>query len=161
MKFTLVGMLFLLVGLQSSGQQSTETEMRPDEIIVRLLDWRNGKRVEHEVVSILLRDAKSPSNLLADKGEVAVEVGSAQPRDIRVMPNFFVDCRFKGDSREGRSMTYSVDEIASKGIVTANSCGQIRAAPTPGVLVLYVRSRSGEEEWKLSRAVSIQTTAVQ
>jgi hypothetical protein len=60
-------------------------------------------------------DAKSASNLLADKGELAVEVSSAQPREILVTPNLFVDCRFKGDSREGRSMGYSVDEIASKG----------------------------------------------
>jgi hypothetical protein len=66
--------------------------MRPDEIIVRLVDGRNGKRVEYEVASIWLGDAKSASNLLADKGEVAVEVDSAQPRDIRVTPNFFVDC---------------------------------------------------------------------
>jgi hypothetical protein len=51
-------------------------------------------------------DAKSASNLLADKGELAVEVSSAQPREIRVTPNLFVDCRFKGDSREGRSMGY-------------------------------------------------------
>jgi hypothetical protein len=81
MKLTPVGVLFLLVGLQSSGQQWTETEMRPDDNIVRLVDGRNGKLVEYEVASIWLGDAKSASNLLAGEGEVAVEVDGAQPRD--------------------------------------------------------------------------------
>ena len=58
-------------------------------------------------------------------------------------------------------MGYSVGEIASKGMVTENFCSQNRAAPSPGVLVLYARWRSGEKQLKLSLPPSIQTSAVQ
>lgn len=114
MSLKLVSLLFLLVGLQSFGQQSAETEMRPDEIIVRLVNGRNGKRVEQEVARIWQGDAKSASNLLADKGEVAAKFDRGEPRGLLVTPNFLVGCRFKGHSREGRLMRYSVDETVSK-----------------------------------------------
>jgi hypothetical protein len=150
MKSTLISILLCLVTApQITAQQSTEPGMRSEKIIVRILNAKDGKPVKHEMPNIWLGEGKSPSLPLANKGEVTVEIGSIRPREIRVMPNLFVDCRYKGDSSEGRLVRYSVDEIASKGVVAENQCGQAHVVPIPGVLVLYVRSRTRKEKREL------------
>ena len=150
MKSNFVGIvIFLLAGTPCFGQQSIQAGGHLDRITVRMLNGKNGKPIRHEVPNIWLSNAKYPSNPLAEKGEVTLEIDSTQPREIRVMPNYYVDCRFKGDTIEGLSLKYSVDEIVSKGIVGGNLCGQVHAAPAPGVLVLYVRPRTFWEKWKL------------
>jgi hypothetical protein len=119
------------------------------KIIVRLLNGKNGKPIKHEFPNIWLGDAKFPTSPQAEKGDVNLEIGAIQPREIRVMPNYYVDCRFGRDTLDGNLLKYSLDEIASKGVVAENRCGQVHTTPIPGVLVLYVRPMTLKEKLEL------------
>ena len=73
------------------------------------------------------------------KGEIDLDITKVQIREIRVNPNTRIDCR---DFAGGYRIKYSLDEIAFKGIVSENLCGNIKASAEPGVLILFVRPRT-------------------
>jgi hypothetical protein len=74
------------------------------------------------------------------KGQIALDVGSAQPRELAIGPDYVFDCRATRDSNLVLAHAkYSLDEIIAKGIVGDNLCGTATASPTPGALILFVR----------------------
>jgi hypothetical protein len=131
-------------------------QIRPPEagrktIIVRMLNGVNEKPASNEYPYVWMGAAKRHRlNLRTDShGEIVLDVTNAQPDEIRMMPNYNVDCRFAGDQNVGKGIRYSVEDIISKGMVGDNVCGTSHVLPTPGVLVLYVRPRTFKERWKL------------
>lgn len=135
-----VALLSLVV--LSPAQQSNR------KIVLQLLNGKNGKPIRDENINVWLGNVQSWPT--ADsQGEVMLDFSHAQPSEIRVMPNYRFDCRFKADAMGGRSVKYSLNEIITKGIVGENLCGKISALPRPGVLTLFVRPRTFFEKWKL------------
>lgn len=109
-------------------------------ITVRLLNGKTGKPIKNDRPNIWFGDAKDPINPhISSNGEAVVSVNDAQFQELRVAPNQYADCRFKGDSLAGISVKYSLKEIVTTGVVSANICGKDRVEPTPRVLVLYAR----------------------
>jgi hypothetical protein len=84
------------------------------------------------------------------RGEVVLSVDIKRDRYIKASPNYYADCRIKGDQNNGLDETmYSLEDICVHGIVSNNYCGKSHVAPTPGVLVIYVRPRTFLEKWRL------------
>ena len=117
---------------------------------VRLLNGKTGKPVKNDPLNIWFGSETHPIYPATNSdGEAVVKINAAQYQEIRVMASVHADCRFKGDSRLGMQMKYSLDEIVTKGVATENLCGKPRTAPSPNVLVLYVRPRTFMEKWRL------------
>ena len=128
------------------AQDQTDDAKIPT-IRICILNGKNGKPIKDEVPNVWFAGDKDPNNPHTDlSGEILVKVQSAE---ILVLPNLYVDCRFKGDSTAGRNVKYSVEKIIKIGIVNNNVCGKYLASPTPGVLVLYVRPRTLLEGMRL------------
>lgn len=122
---------------------------RPDQVVVRFTNGTNGKPIKDKEVNIWLGSEQFFWRNTDSKGQIALDVGSVQPRELAVMPDLVFDCRSKQDSRIGRGLKYSLDEILSRGIVGDNLCGTIKASPTPGILILFVRPRTSKEKREL------------
>jgi hypothetical protein len=117
---------------------------------VRLLNGKTGKPIKNEAPNIWFGDAKSPINSRTNAdGEVTVAVTDAQLQELRVLPNWYADCRYKGDSVAGMSVKYPLKEIITTGVVSANVCGNNQIDPTPRVLILYVRPKTFMERVRL------------
>lgn len=141
----MIRIVFLLV-------LSFPTQASAKMIIVRFVNAKNGKPARDRNINVWFTE-KGPSlwPTADSNGEITLDVsdnGNA-PSDIRVMPNYLFDCRFRRDEMGGSRVKYSVAEIASKGVVGENLCGRITASPMPGVLILFVRPRSFLELWRL------------
>jgi hypothetical protein len=115
------------------------------KIIVRVLDGVTGLPMWFEFPNIWIGSASGVNPRLNIKGEVQVDVGGAKPREVRLLSNWYADCRYKGDVSTGREVKYSIDEILERGIVAENVCGLPHEKPSPGVVVLYVRHRTWKE----------------
>jgi hypothetical protein len=122
----------------------------PNTIILKLVDGRTGFPIWRENPNIWLGDASIGGNPWTNwKGEIVAEVRNATPRTIRFLPNWYADCRYKGDVTTGAAVEYSIEEIQEVGVVGKNVCGKRHASPVPGVLLLYVRGRTLREKWEL------------
>jgi hypothetical protein len=130
--------VFLLATMLCAAQQS--------KVVVRFVDARNGHPISDSKVNVWL--GKDFSLMDPDaKDEIALDAAAAQPRTLRVMPDMRLDCRSKnGHSPPGDQITYSLEEILSKGIVGVNVCGKATATPSPGVLILFVRPLTAYEK---------------
>src|SRR5208282_4978313 len=115
------------------------------KIVVRVLDGVTGLPMWFEFPNIWIGSARGVNPRLNIKGEVEVDVTEAKPREVRLLPNWYADCRHKGDVRAGREIEYSIDEILERGVGAKNVCGILHAKPSPGVLVPYVRHRTLRE----------------
>ncbi|MGC2526241.1 MAG: hypothetical protein WA639_00735 [Candidatus Acidiferrum sp.] len=136
----------------SARAQAKSSEPRTAKIVVRILNGKTGWPIWAELPNIWIGAAHSPIDPPPRtnwRGEITVEVPASGPREIRFLPNWYIDCRPSSDHMAGRKMEYSVDDILERGIVTENVCGKTRAKPVPGVLTLYVRPRTWEEIMEL------------
>jgi hypothetical protein len=149
MKFALV----CLVAAIMAGQQPIQNagaEATTRTVTVRLLNGKNGKPIKNENPNIWIGDAARPSNRYTNsRGEIVVSVTDTRSQELRVLPDWYSDCRFKDDSEAGMQVKYSLEEIMTTGVVSENLCGKHRIGPTPGVLVLYVRPRTFMEKFFL------------
>jgi hypothetical protein len=129
----------------SPGTNSTQT------ITVRLLNGKNGKPIKDDTPNIWLGGSTRPDNPLTNShGDVLINVDGPQAQEIiRVLSNWYADCRFEGDRDDGMHLNYSLEEVLLKGVVSDNLCGKRRVQPIPGVLVLYVRPRTFWERFFL------------
>jgi hypothetical protein len=94
---TLTLLAALLVG-PFSGQDAPDNAKVPT-IRIRILNGKNGKPVKDEVPNVWFEGDRDPILPHTDSsGEVLVKV---QALEILVLPNLYVDCRFKGDSTAG------------------------------------------------------------
>jgi len=125
--------------------QTEESEPTRERIILRLRDGRTGLSVWAEYPNVWVGSQEGVNPATNWKGESVVDVTGAFPRELRFLPNWYADCRYEGDVRDGSRVKYSITEIVSKGVVGENVCGGRRAKPVPGVLVLYVRPRTLQE----------------
>jgi hypothetical protein len=146
-------LLFLVTATAMTGSHSVRAIGADDTtqvVKVRLLNGKTGKPIKNDTPNVWFDDAKDRSNPQTNSnGEVVVSLNDAQFQDLRVLPNLYADCRFKGNSTAGMSVKYSLKEIIATGVVSANVCGKERIEPTPGVLVLYVRPMTFLEKWRL------------
>lgn len=150
MKFALVCLIAAAFVAGPRPLQNAGATAPARTIKVRLLSGKNGKPIKNENPNIWIGDATSPSNPYTDShGEIAVSVPDTRSQELRVMPDWYADCRFKADSEAGMQVKYSLEEIIITGVVSENLCGKHRIAPIPGVLVLYVRPRTFMEKWRL------------
>lgn len=120
-------------------------------VTVRLLNGRNGKPIKDDTPNIWVGNAARPNNPLTNShGDVLVQIDVPQPQEtIRVLSNWYADCRFEGDRDDGMHVNYSLDEVLRKGVVSENVCGKRSVEPIPGVLVLFVRPRTFWERFFL------------
>jgi hypothetical protein len=137
-RYILAFSVLLLAAMLCPAQQS--------KIVVRFVDGRNGHPISDKNVNVWLGSDFSLKDPDA-KDEIELDAAGVQPRTLRVMPDLRLDCRSaNGHSPPGDRITYSLDEILSKGIVGANVCGKTTASPTPGVLILFVRPTTSREK---------------
>ena len=120
----------------------TDDQLKPQKIVVRVLDGVTGWPMWFEFANIWIGSESGVNPRLNINGEVKFDVRQAQPREIRFLPNWYADCRYKEDVTTGSAAKYSIDEILEKGIVADNVCGHRHAKPEPGVIVFYVRHRT-------------------
>jgi len=125
---------------QTKGPASDQP--KPQKLVVRVLDGVTGWPMWFEFPNIWIGSESGVNPRLNIKGEVKFDVRQAQPREIRFLPNWYADCRYKEDVTTGSAAKYSIDEILEKGIVADNVCGHRDAKPVPGVIVFYVRHRT-------------------
>ena len=143
-------LLSILVGVQSAAQQPTAQDAGFGKIVVRLLNGKNGRPLRNEYPSIWLGNASGINPKTDANGQITVDISRVQPRTVRVLGNYYVDCRPRGrDKLATMNVSYSLDEIIAKGIVTENDCGKSQVDPIPGVLVLYLRPMTFIEKWEL------------
>jgi len=118
------------------------------KIAVRFVNGTNGKPIRDKAVNIWLGSEKVFFQDTNSKGEITLDIRSAQPRELAVGPDFVFDCRSTRDSdlTMRRTLKYSLDEIVSKGVVGDNLCGTVTASPTPDVLILFMRPRTSKEK---------------
>jgi len=146
-KFCLLAAGFLL-STPPVHSQSKNNEPHTTRVALRILNGKTGWPVWVELPNVWLGGANSPidpppqTNL---RGEIKLEVPAADLRELRFLPNWYVDCRSSDDQLAGNKLKYSIGEILAVGIVAENVCGKPRAKPTPGVLTLYVRPRTWTE----------------
>ncbi len=116
------------------------------KVVVHFINGTNGKSIKDKKVNIWLGSEKPFWRDTDSKGQITLDVGSTQPRELAVLPDFVFDCRATRDSAVGRTLKYPLNEIVSKGIVGDNLCGTVTASPAPGVLILFVRPRTSKEK---------------
>jgi hypothetical protein len=140
--------LLLLVALLLAAASLSDAQ-QPTKFTVRFINGTNGRSINDKRVNIWLGNATLFWRDTDSKGQIELDVTSAQPREVAVMPDLVFDCRSEKDSASGRLVKYSLDEIISKGIVGNNLCGTVAVSPTPGVLVLFARPRTSKEKREL------------
>jgi len=150
MKFALLSLVAAAVMTGLYPVQNTAAEATTQTIKVLLLNGKTGKPIKNDTPNIWFGDAKFTINPHTNSnGEVVVSVNEAQSQELRILPNLYADCRFKGDSTAGMGVKYSLEEIITTGVVSENLCGKHRIDPIPNRLVLYVRPRTFMERWRL------------
>ena len=140
-KFILAIAVFLLAGVLSAAQDN--------KIVIRLVNGKNGHPIRDNSMNIWLGNHDLSLHDADAKGEVILDVSKIEPREIRIDPNMFFDCRSTGGMAPGEKIPYSLEDILSKGIVGENHCGKATSTPTPGVLILFLRPRTLYEKWML------------
>jgi|SRR5580658_1507591 hypothetical protein len=138
-RFALV--FLLAVAVLCQGQQS--------KIVIRLLNGETGKPIPDKSFNVWLGDGGMLLLNTDRKGEISLDVSNVQPREVRINPSTRFDCRSRHDFSAGYRIKYSLDEVASRGVVSENLCGNPSAPPEPGVLILFVRPRTFIEGMKI------------
>ncbi|MGD0429407.1 MAG: hypothetical protein ABSC10_22095 [Candidatus Acidiferrales bacterium] len=150
MRFVLLSLIAAACVAGPHPIQNASSEPTARAIKFRLLNGKNGKPIKNENPSIWIGDATEPINPYTDShGEIVVNVTDIRSQQLRVLPDWDADCRFKGDSDAGMQVKYSLNKIITTGVVSENLCGKRRIDPVPGVLVLYLRPRTFMEKWAL------------
>lgn len=110
---------------------------------IRLLDGRNGSPVAGGHVKLWYDEPSGNGYILATNGRgvALMPAPIGQPVRILVRSDGAVDCR--RTQRYGPPVGYNLADIAAKGIEAENTCGDVAVRPTPGELILFVRS----ERW--------------
>lgn len=147
--FWITSVMYALAIALSFSQQISVPKADVNKIVVRVLNGKNGKPIKHDTPNIWLGSETHINPKTDSNGEIVVDIREVDPKEIRVMPNVYADCRFRDDHMSGMKVKYSLDEIIDKGVVAKNLCGKNVASPIPGVLILYVRPRTFKEKWEL------------
>ena len=124
------------------AEKPKSNQVQPQKLVVRVLDGVTGLPMWFEFPNIWIGSESGVNPRLNIKGEAHFDVRKAEPRVIRLSPNWYADCRYKDDVMTGTEVSYSIDEILEHGIVAGNVCGWPHAKPVPGVIVLYARHRT-------------------
>jgi len=115
-------------------------------ITIKVFNGKTGRPVWRESPLIWIDKEAfiSPYTNLRGKAKIKVSRGATQ---LRIMPDFGHECRWKdGDSSE-MAVSYSIAEIRRTGVVSPNFFGAARIAPTPGVLIFYELPSTGRARW--------------
>ncbi len=148
--FSLAALVFL--SSTSARAQAKRSEPPANKVVLKILNGQTGWRIWTEFPNVWMGGVNSPLDPPPRtnwRGEIKLDAPISGPREIRFLPNWFVDCRETGGPFEGAKVKYSLDEIMERGIVTENVCGKTRAKPVPGTLILYVRPRTWKEIMEL------------
>lgn len=136
----------------SARAQSAKPEPPSKTILLRILNGKTGWPIWAELPNVWIAAAKSPLDPPPKtnwRGEIKLEASMDGLRELRLTPNWYIDCRIPSDVTAGRHLKYSIDQILEEGVVSENLCGKPRAKPVPGVLILYVRPRTWKEIMEL------------
>jgi hypothetical protein len=128
---------------------TAQTPSAPKQrITIKLLNGKTGGPVGWRGLASVrvgnLETVDKRTNLL---GQARVEVTNADPAQVEIVPAFVSrDCRY-AEKSQTRPLSYLIDEIRSKGIVSENYCGSAKRVPKPGVLMIYVIPMTNRELW--------------
>jgi hypothetical protein len=136
-----VFVIFALTAALAPAQKS--------KVVIRFVDGRNGHPIRDKSVNVWLGTGQLSLHDADARGEISLDAAGVEPRILRVNSNMRLDCRFPVGFAPGDRITYSLDDILSKGIVGENQCGKATEPSTPGVLVLFLRPRTLLERWML------------
>ena len=148
--FNLRGIVAATILLYAFNSGTTQTSPTANQrITIKLLNGKTGRPVWWRGLASVsvgsLNSVDKRTNLL---GEARVNVTDAHPPQVEVVVAFISrDCRYASESQV-RPLTYSIDEIRAKGIVSDNYCGGARRAPKPGMLMIYVVPMTNRELWE-------------
>jgi hypothetical protein len=151
LSFFLLAAVFLLSGASARAQSRGNANPAP-KIVLKVLNGKTGWPIWTELPNVWLGGANFPFDPPPRTnwhGEIKLDFPASGPRELRVLPNWFVDCRESSEPFAGAKVKYSLDEITQRGVVTENVCGKTRAKPIPGTLILYVRPRTFREMMEL------------
>ena len=136
---------------EPNGRPYNPTVPQGQQVVIRFVNGTNGKSIRDKGVNIRFGSGKLFWRDTDSKGQIILDIDSAQPRELGVGPDYVFDCRSTRDSNIllARTLKYPLGEIVSKGIVGENLCGTVTASPTPGTLILFVRPRTSREKREL------------
>jgi hypothetical protein len=132
--------------------QSAKPEPQQKKVVLRIRNGKTGWPIWAELPNVWIGGAKSPLDPPPKtdwRGEIKLEAPADGPHEIRLTPNWYIDCRIPSEVTAGRNLKYSIDQILKDGVVSENLCGEPRAKPVPGVIILYVRPRTWKEIMEL------------
>jgi hypothetical protein len=98
--------LFCCASLQVGFAQTEEPkreQVQPQKLVVKVLDGITGLPMWFEFPNIWIGSANDVNPRLNIRGEVQFDVREAKPRTVQLLPNWYADCRFKGDTTVGKT----------------------------------------------------------
>ncbi|MGH9433907.1 MAG: hypothetical protein ACRD3T_20455 [Terriglobia bacterium] len=125
--------------------------LHAQDVRIKVLNGRNGRPVTNERVNVWVGDkpaalgfgGKAGAQFFLPTGKDGVAVlhlGPVRPDLIEVLPDFYLACQ--RPRPVGSVPRYSIKEIITQGVATANTCGKIEVSPKPGELIFFVRPRT-------------------
>lgn len=135
----MVGLLgrWMLVCATTLSAQSNVGPIR-----LRVLDGRNGRPVQHEVIRIWYDEQEGTPILVQTDAAGVAEIPAPPGGDaIRLMlePTQAIDCR---KLQAGAPLVaYNLKKIEQAGTVAENRCGSVDTRHAAGELLLFVRDR--------------------
>jgi hypothetical protein len=140
--FALAGVLLALSSPQPGAAQ---------QIMVKLIDGRNGRSLKNQSVNIWLAEKPvgMPNQTVRTnaQGIAVVPISTQQPSFV-IRGDSLVDCRIDlrynpkaatHNANAYKEEVYRVADVLAHGAVGANKCGKAAAQLAPGQLMLFVR----------------------
>jgi hypothetical protein len=139
-----VALLFLAVFPNVGTAQTAQ------EIMVKLVDGRNGRTLKNQSVEIWLAEKSlgMPTKTVRTNTEgIASVLIPTQQTSFVIVGESLVDCRMRvrygkaamDEANKYKEEVYRFADVLAHGAVGANKCGKATARPIPGQLVLFVR----------------------
>jgi hypothetical protein len=103
------------------------------QLHIRIFNAKTNKPVIDEKLNVALRSDQIGSVAMATDKNGLIAVDTSKATIIRILANFYGDCRPRGELYTD----YSIATILKTGISTGNICSNIALPPKPGELLLF------------------------
>jgi hypothetical protein len=143
--------LAVVLSFAQALEAQNEADAQPQKVTIHVLDGRNGKPLKSQSLLVFtgisndaVRGHAHHSETNTDRSGIGTYlVNTSETRFLQVFVNELVLCY-----PNPNQSSFSVSEIMSKGLVTANTCGSSVKGPTPGHLIVFARKPTFSEKMK-------------